>query len=87
MADAVAHGLEISADLAQEEAPAGVSVPAATPSSAEAEARKQKVERLSMLSTKELKHELAELGVPHEHCLEKGELLKLLLDATQQRDP
>ena len=81
MADAVAHGLEISADPGQEEAPrCQASDPAGTPSSV-AETREQKEERLSRLSTKELKHELAEMGVPHEHCLEKGELLKLLLDA------
>ena len=36
---------------------------------------------LESLSTKQLKKELTALGVAHEHCLEKGELLALLMQA------
>ena len=36
---------------------------------------------LESLTTKQLKNELTALGVPHEHCLEKGELLALLMQA------
>ena len=34
---------------------------------------------LEALSTKQLKEALSAKGVPHEHCLEKSELLALLL--------
>ena len=45
----------------------------------EAQATAERRSELEGMSTKQLKAALSERGVPHEHCLEKRELLELLL--------
>lgn len=61
--------------------------PTDAPNAAHAPAPAAEVESLSRgralesLTTKELKHELSAMGVTHEHCLEKSELVALLIQA------
>ena len=78
-ASRIAAAVDLGQQLAAELSPRSEGAPGASPTAAANAAMAQRLRQLEGLSSKEIKAELTALGVAHEHCLEKRELLALLM--------